>query len=181
MSWAAVANPMEIIRDGTDKVLSIIRQSKAGQGPPLRQREGEILGMVSGYFDFDQMAKMALGYQWKQQTPGRREEFARLFKRLLFNTYLDRMENYHNQKIFFDSQKIDGNYATVKTHFVSNGEDIPIDYRLQNEGGQWKVYDVVVQGISYDDNYRAQITSILSRESFDSLLGMLRAKVDRNG
>ncbi|MDR3567815.1 MAG: ABC transporter substrate-binding protein [Syntrophobacteraceae bacterium] len=172
---------MEVIRSGTQKVLSILRESKAGQGPTLRQREGEILTVVSNYFDFDQMSKMALGYPWKQQTPEKREEFARLFKRLLFNTYIDRMENYHNQQIFYDSQTVDGNFATVKTHFLSKGENIPIDYRLQNESGRWRIYDVVVQGISYDQNYRAQIASILSRESFDGLLGMLRAKVERRG
>ena len=181
LAWASAASPMEIIRNGTEKVLSILRQSQTGQAPSLRQREGEILGIVSTYFDFNEMAKRSLGHPWKQQTPEKREEFARLFKKLLFNSYLDRMENYHDQQIIYDSQTIEGNFAIVKTHFITNDENIPIDYRFRQEGGQWKVYDVVVQGISYDENYRAQISSILATGSFDTLLGMLRAKVDRNG
>jgi phospholipid transport system substrate-binding protein len=58
---------------------------------------------------------------------------------------------------------------------------VPIDYLLQKEDGQWKVYDVVVEGISYDQNYRAQISAILANNSFDTLLGMLRAKVGQHG
>ncbi|MDA8307862.1 MAG: ABC transporter substrate-binding protein [Deltaproteobacteria bacterium] len=179
VTWAAVASPMQTIRSGTEKVLSILQESKTTPTSSLRQREGEILKVVSNYFNFNEMAKMALGFPWKQQTPEKREEFARLFKKLLFNTYVDRMENYHDQKIYYDSQTIDGNFATVKTHFVSNGQSVPIDYRLQKEGDKWKVYDVVVEGISYDQNYRAQISSILANESFDTLLGMLREKVKR--
>lgn len=127
------------------------------------------------------MAKRSLGSPWKQLSPEKRQEFAQLFKKLLFNTYVNRMENYHDQEIFYDSQKIDDDFAVVKTHFLSQGENIPIDYRLHKEGGNWKVYDVVVEGVSYDDNYRSQIASILSNQSFESLLGMLRQKVERPG
>jgi phospholipid transport system substrate-binding protein len=181
LSWAAGTTPMDIIRSGTAKVLSILRESEVGKAPPLKQRENEVLKVVSNYFDFDEMAKMALGYSWKQQSVQKREEFAALFKKLLFNTYVDRMENYHNQQIVFDSQTITGNLARVKTHFINNGESVPIDYLLKQEGAQWKVYDVVVEGISYDQNYRAQISAILANNSFDTLLGMLRAKVGQHG
>ena len=178
---AAADGPMEIIRGGTDRVLSILGESKAGRGPSLRQREGEVLQVVSSYFNFDEMAKISLGPAWNTVSPENRREFAGLFKKLLFNTYLDRMENYHNQEVVYDSQSVQGDFAVVKTHFRTSDESIPIDYRMQKEGGRWKVYDVVVQGVGYDANYRAQIASILSRESFNALLGMLRAKVDRNG
>lgn len=179
-TWAAGESPMSVIRSGSEKVLTILRQSERGQAPSLRQREGEVLQIVSKYFDFEQMSKMALGYPWKQQSPEKRREFSDLFKKLLFNTYVDRMEHYHNEKIVYDSQAINGSLAVVKTHFLSNGENIGIDYRLSLEGQQWKVYDVVVEGISYDDNYRAQISAILANNSFDTLLGMLRAKVGRD-
>ncbi len=176
-SLATAAGPMALIQNGTEKVLTILRQSETGRAPSLRQREGEVLAIVSNYFDFDEMAKMALGHPWKQLSPRKRQTFAGLFKKLLFNTYVDRMENYHDQKIVYDGQTINGNFASVKTHFISSGESVPIEYRLRKEGGGWKVYDVVVEGISYDDNYRAQISSILANNSFDTLLGMLRAKV----
>ena len=179
LTWAAASSPMEVIQSGTDKVLTMLHQSKTGQAPPLRQKEGEILNVVSNYFNFDEMAKRSLGDPWNQQSPEKRQEFAELFKKLLFNTYVDRMEHYHNEKTFYDSQKVDDDFAIVKTHFLHQDENIQIDYRLHEEGGQWKVYDVVVEGISYVDNYRSQIASILANQSFDSLLRMLRQKVER--
>jgi phospholipid transport system substrate-binding protein len=178
---AAGSTPMEVIQSGTDKVLALLRQTEPGQPHHLRQREGEILGIVSNYFNFDDMSRRALGKPWKQQSIENRQEFAKLFKKLLFNTYVDRMENYHDEKIIYDSQKVENDFALVKTHFIHQNENIPIDYRLREEEGRWQVYDVVVGGISYIDNYRSQFASILANQSFESMLGMLRQKVERSG
>ena len=179
LTYAAAHTPMEVIRTETDKVLAILHQSKTGPSRPVGEREGEILDVVSSYFNFDEMAKRSLGHPWNQLPPEERQEFAELFKKLLFNNYVDRMEHYHNEQIFYDSQKVDDDSAVVKTHFLHQNENIQIDYRLHKEGGQWKVYDVVVEGISYVDNYQGQIASILANQSFDSLLKMLRQKVER--
>ncbi|MGA2400107.1 MAG: ABC transporter substrate-binding protein, partial [Syntrophobacteraceae bacterium] len=85
------------------------------------------------------------------------------------------------ERVYYDSEKLDGDYALVKTHVFYHGNDnISIEYRLHRDGGQWKVYDVVVEGISYVDNYRGQFSSILTNESFDSLLRRLRQKVDES-
>jgi len=135
---------------------------------------------VSEYFNFEEMAKRALGRPWKDQTPDKRQEFSQLFKQLLFNTYINRLENYtgSNERVFYDSEKLDGDYALVKTHILYQGNNnISIDYRLHADGERWKVYDVVVEGISFVDNYRGQFASILTNESFDSLLKRLRQKV----
>ncbi len=178
LTSAVAPSPMEVIQSGTDKVLAILHQSKTGQSHPLQEREGDVLNIVHSYFNFDEMAKRSLGPPWDQQSQENRQEFAKLFKKLLFNTYVDRMEKYRDEKVFYDSQRFDNELAVVKTHFVSHKEDISIDYRLRNEGGRWEVYDVVVEGISYVENYRAQIASILANQSFDSLLRILRQKVE---
>jgi phospholipid transport system substrate-binding protein len=128
------------------------------------------------------MAKRALGRPWKDQTPDKRQEFVQLFKQLIFNTYINRLENYTGSKerVFYDSEKLDGDYAVVKTHILYQGNNnVEIEYRLHRDAGEWKVYDVVVEGISIVENYRSQFASILTNESFDSLLGKLRQKIDQ--
>jgi len=177
-------NPMALIQSGTERAFQILQESKKGQAPSLRQRKGEILVIVSDYFNFEEMAKRALGRPWKDQTPYKRQEFAQLFKQLLFNTYISRLENYtgSNERVFYDSEKLDGDYALVKTHILyETSNNIGIEYRLRRDGGRWQVYDVAVEGISFVDNYRGQFCSILTNESFDSLLIRLRQKVAQSG
>jgi phospholipid transport system substrate-binding protein len=175
-------NPMALIQSGTERAQQILHESQMRQGPSLRQRKGEILVIVNEYFNFEEMAKRALGRPWKEQPPEKRQEFAELFKQLLFNTYINRIENYtgSNERVFYDSEKLDGDYAIVKTHILYQGNNnIAIEYRLRRDGGQWRVYDLVVEGISFVDNYRGQFGSILTKESFDSLLIKLRQKIDQ--
>ncbi len=174
------SNPKALIESGTEKALQTLHESESGQAPSLRQRKDEILTIVSVYFNFGEMAKRALGQPWKYQAPGKRQEFVQLFKQLLFNTYINRLENYTGSKerVLYDSEKLDGDYATVKTHILYQGNNnIEIEYRLHRDVGEWKVYDVVVEGISIVENYRSQFASILTNESFDSLLGRLRQKI----
>jgi len=174
------SNPMALIQSGTEKALLTLHESESGQAPSLRQRKNEILNNVSEYFNFDEMAKRALGRPWKEQAPDKRQEFTLLFKQLIFNTYINRLENYTGSKerVFYDSEKLDGDYATVKTHVVYQGDNnVEIEYRLHRDAGEWKVYDVVVEGISIVENYRSQFASILNNESFDSLLSRLREKI----
>jgi phospholipid transport system substrate-binding protein len=177
------SNPKALIQSGTEKVLQILHESESGHSSSLRQRKNEILNNVSDYFNFDEMAKRALGRPWKDQTPDKRQEFVQLFKQLIFNTYINRLENYTGSKerVFHDSEKLDGDYAIVKTHILYQGNNnIDIEYRFHRDVGEWKVYDVVVEGISIVENYRSQFGSILTNESFDSLLIRLRQKVDQS-
>jgi phospholipid transport system substrate-binding protein len=174
---------MALIQGGTERVIQILHESQSRQAPSLRHRKDEILDIVNEYFNFEEMAKRALGRPWKEQSPEKCQEFAQLFKQLLFNTYINRIENYtgSNERVFYDSEKLDGDYALVKTHILYQGDNnISIEYRLHRDGGEWKVYDVAAEGISFVDNYRGQFGSILANQSFDSLLIRLRQKVHQS-
>ncbi len=180
-AFAADSKPIDVIKTGSQEVLKILREPQGGNE---RQKRDKILSVVSQYFDFEEMAKRSLGHPWKDQTPDKRKEFAQLFKQLLYNTYISRIEHYtgSDEQIFYDYQRVQGDYALVKTHILYQGNsNVSIDYRLQLEGGEWKVYDVVVEGMSFVENYRGQFASILANESFDSLLSRLRQKVEHPG
>ncbi len=173
--------PLAVIQSGTDKALEILHSSQSGQAPALRARRGEILRIVDEYFNFHEMAKRALGRPWKDQSPQNQKEFVDLFKQLLFNSYVDKVEAYtgSNERVVYDAEKVEGEYALVKTRVLGyKNADVQVDYRLRAEEGIWKVYDVVVEGISLVNNYREQFSSILANESFDSLLKRMRGKLD---
>jgi phospholipid transport system substrate-binding protein len=179
-SGFAANSPLELIQSGTDRALQIIRSAHSGTAPSLRERRTEILQIVDEYFDFGEMAKRSLGRPWKEQSPENQQEFVELFKQLLFNNYAGRVETYTgtDERVVYDEQKIEGEYALVKTRVLDyKNTNIQIDYRLKMINGQWKVYDVVVEGVSLVDNYRGQFNSILASKPFDSLLSQLRGKV----
>jgi phospholipid transport system substrate-binding protein len=177
---AAPSSPLQLIQSGSDRALKIIKSSLFEGGPSLQQRRDEILTITEEYFDFEEMGKRALGRPWKDLAPEKRQEFLRLFKQLLFNIYVSRIEakTTSTTTTLYDGERIEGRYALVKTRVVGRTQaDIEIDYRLLLDGGQWKVYDVVVEGISLVGNYREQFSSILSNDSFEGLLKLLREKV----
>ena len=172
--------PLRVIQSGTEKALEIIQNRKPDGKLHLRERRNEILQIVDQYFDFEEMARRSLGAGWKNQPPQKQETFVKLFKDLLFNTYVDRVENYtaSNEKVVFDGQKLDGDYAVVNTRVTGfKGGDVDVIYSLRVRNGQWKVYDVVIAGVSLVNNYRSQFSSILAKQSFDDLLKTMNEKV----
>ena len=177
---AAPASPLEVIQSGTERGLQIIKNSLSGAGPALDQRREEILIIVDEYFDFGEMSRRSLGRPWKDQPPNKQQEFVALFKQLLFNTYVSRIEAAATPttRIDYDQEKIEGEHALVRTRAVNDQKPpVQIDYRLRAESAGWKVYDVVIEGVSLISNYREQFASVLSSESFDSLIKRLREKV----
>lgn len=180
-SMAGSHTPMGVVRSGTDQALEILKTRHATGHASLRERREEVFQIVDRYFSISEMAKRALGRPWKEQSPEKQKEFVELFKQLLFSTYVDRVDNYAGGqagRVLYDGEMLEGRYALVKTRLVGYRQnDVIVEYRLYGEDGEWKVYDVVVEGISFINNYRQQFNSILANESFDALLNRMREKV----
>src|SRR6266478_7965564 len=128
-------------------------------------------------FDFTEMAKRALGSEWRRRTPEEQKEFVRLFTNLLEQAYLDKIESYNGEKVQFLKERVDGNYAEVNTKIINNkGQEFSIMYRLHNVNGDWKVYDLVIEDISLINNYRAQFSRVLAKSSYQDLVNKMKEK-----
>ena len=177
-SMAASLTPMAVVQSGTDRAMEVLKSRHALGGASLRDRRDEVASIVDTYFDFGEMARRALGRPWRDQPPEKQREFVEVFKELLFNTYVDRVDSYrgsNGERVEYDSERIEGRYAQVMTRLVGYRQsDIVVEYRLLFDKGEWKVYDVVVEGISFINNYRQQFNAILANESFDGLLSRMR-------
>ncbi|MBI2210680.1 MAG: ABC transporter substrate-binding protein, partial [Deltaproteobacteria bacterium] len=85
-------------------------------------------------------------------------------------------------KILYTRERLENNFAQVDTKVLrSDGEEIPINYKLHLVGGQWKIYDVLIENISLVNNYRSQFHRILSTASFDDLIKRLQEKAPEAG
>ena len=98
------------------------------------------------------MAKRSLGTHWRERTPQERGEFERLFADLLERSYYQKLDAYTDQEVRYTSEEMDGGGGVVRTKIVSNKEklDIPIDYKVLRRDGQWKVYDIAIEGAPRD-------------------------------
>jgi phospholipid transport system substrate-binding protein len=126
---------------------------------------------------------MTLGRNWLKLDDGQRSEFVDLYRRLLEKNYMRQLLAYTDEKVVFDRQTmLSDTKAEVDSNVVSSDKKIPITYRLIRRDGDWKVYDLVIEGISMVSNYRTQFNEILSRQTPSEMLAILRKKVtDKNG
>jgi len=166
--------PTEIARQVIEKALKIL-QNPAYKGEQRRQMVKRI---VDPYFDYREMAKRTLGPVWGKLNAGQRNEFVRLFAELLEASYSDKIEKYaQNVKIDYTSEILTGDYAEVRTMLTWPNDRIPLNYRLLQEDDVWKVYDVVIEGVSLVSNYRAQFRRIIHQSSYAELVRRLQTKV----
>ena len=171
--------PTEQIRVTVDQVLRILKDPALNSASAKEARRSELTKAILPRFDFEEMAKRSLGAEWRRRTPAEQEEFIRLFTELLKNSYIESIESYRGEKVIYRSESQDGAYADVGTKVISDrGEEFTIDYRLNLEGSEWKVYDVIIENISIVNNYRSQFNRILGRSSFAELLRTIRDKVN---
>jgi phospholipid transport system substrate-binding protein len=171
--------PTDQVRGAIDRVLEILKK-KDLQGKERRAERRTLLREeISKAFDFNEMAKRSLGPAWRQRTPEERKEYVAIFRQVLENSYLGKIEAYQGEKIRYVKDSVeDGRIATVETLIVTGkGQEIPLNYRMMKEKSDWRVYDVIIEEISLVNNYRSQFGGILQRSSFQDLLARLREMV----
>jgi phospholipid transport system substrate-binding protein len=122
------------------------------------------------------MSKRVLAAHWAPLTDGERAEFVELFKNFLSDRYADKVEGYSGQQVFYLSERIEGNYAEVRTELRSSKVEIPMDYRLHMKDGTWHAYDIIADGISLVKNYRSQFDKIIRSDSYQELVRRLRER-----
>jgi phospholipid transport system substrate-binding protein len=133
------------------------------------------LKLIFTRFDFVEMTKRSLGPHWKSLDEEERREFIEAFTHRLLVFYGRTAYSYSGEKVRFEGEAQEGNRATVETRVVSDrSEQLPIEYRLHDVDGQWKVYDVVIGHVSIINNYRAQFERVIAKSSLRNLLQKMK-------
>ncbi len=130
--------------------------------------------VIAARFDYAEMSKRALGARWTPLTAAERAEFVDLFKSFLSDRYAEKIEGYSGEQVLYLSERIEGNYAEVRTELRSKKVEIPMDYRLFLKKDGWHAYDIVVDGVSLVKNYRSQFEKIIRTDSYSELVRRLR-------
>lgn len=157
------ADPQEVIKTYIDNFVSVLKDpAYAGEARKAEQSE-RLWQVIQGGFDFQGIAVVAVGANWRKFNQAEKDEFAKVFAQLLRTNYLKKIQdNYQRQQVRVLTQEIyDGKKALVKSSISRQGGDIPVDYRLWVRDGRWQIYDVTVEGVSLVQNYRTQFNEFL--------------------
>lgn len=176
MVATALASPATGPREAVES--AIVRVMNVFQDAEVRDPRAEIKKIARQLFDFDEMTRRTLSRHWAARTAEEQTEFATLFTDLLERSYLTRIEGFSGEKLAFTAESIDGNYATVKSKVTSpRRTETMLEYRLHVRDGRWRVYDVLIDGVSFVSTYRSQFDRIITAESYGALVDKLRRKV----
>lgn len=176
----AAVKPTEAVKGTIDEVIRLLQDKDLKKEDRKDERRQKLEKVIAERFDYDEMAKRSLGAQWGKLNDEQRKEFVELFKAMLSRTYAGKIESYQGEPIDYVGERLrDDGYAEVKTKVVQGKAVIPLDYRLMNKNSDWRVYDVIIDGISLVNNYRGQFTKIIRDESYDGLVKRLQQKSDK--
>ena len=175
------ATPKETVETGVNKVLKTLGDP-AFKAKSKEQQIATIGEEIDHVFDFKELSRRTLGKQWKKMSAEQQTEFVKLFRELLQGVYADRLLAYSDQKVIFDKEiMLKKGRAEVQSYLqTSDGKKIPLFYRLTDKSGSWKVYDIIIEGVSMVKNYRTQFRQILAKDSPDKLLEILRDKLKKS-
>jgi phospholipid transport system substrate-binding protein len=169
-------SPTEVVRSTLNEVFRILEDEKLKDPAKLIPRRHMLEAVIASHFDYAEMSKRALAAHWIPLTTGERTEFVELFKNFLSDRYAEKIEGYSGQPVLYLSERIEGNYAEVRTELRSSKIGIPMDYRLHVKDGSWYAYDLIVDGVSLVKNYRSQFEKILYKSSYQELVHRLRER-----
>ncbi|SLM28120.1 Toluene tolerance protein [Desulfamplus magnetovallimortis] len=168
---------MNTMENTVNEVLGVLKDPDLkGDGNRDIKKE-KIWVIIDKAFNYDLLARQALGKIWKTISNEQQHEFTKLYSKLLGNTYIDRILSYGDESVDIEREiPLADKIAEVQTVISYQERKIPVFYRLNFENGTWKVFDVVIEGVSMTKNYRSQFKDFLSKKSMDDLLNVLNKK-----
>jgi len=179
---AAAGPATEAVRQPINDGISLLRDQSVKTEDQRREQADRMWEIIRQAFDFRLISALALGQNWKRFTPAERRTFTDVFSQLLGNTYISKIQGEYKDEevLFIDEEVLSPKKAVVKTVIKRQGQEIPVDYKVRYKKGEWKVYDINVEGIGLVLNYRSQFNTFFSKEagSPEKLIRKLKGKIE---
>ncbi|MEI7430379.1 MAG: ABC transporter substrate-binding protein [Betaproteobacteria bacterium] len=175
-AFAQEVLPEALIKKVTDDVLTIVRQDKDIQSGNTKKAIELVEVKVLPSFNFQHMTALAMGRDWNKASPEQKKRLSEEFKTLLVRTYSNALTSYRDQTIRYKPTRMQpgDTDVLVKTEVVQPGsKPIPLDYSMEKLDSGWKVYDVIVAGVSLVSNYRDTFNQEVKANGVDGLIQML--------
>jgi phospholipid transport system substrate-binding protein len=174
----AVAQPLETLKVAVDQAMKILDDPQYKDEVQKETQRDEIWKVIRQVFDLQGIAQITLGKNWRQFTQDEKNEFTEVFGRFLGNNYVEKIQSgFSGEKVkYLEQEIITDTKSIVKTKIVRESMEIPVDYKMQKTGAEWRVYDVIIEGVSLIKNYRTQFNSILMKNTPKQLIETIKKK-----
>ena len=175
-AWGA--QPVDVLKGRLDAVIEVLKSEADGEGEVKALQREKIGEIVREAFDFGEISRRAVARNWRRFDAAQKGAFEEAFSHMLSRRYIARLQQeYSGEEIVYLGQElVRQDRALVKTKVPRSGVDVAIDYSLKLSEGDWRVYDVRIEGVSLVKNYRGQFSKFLMTKSPESLIERLRQK-----
>jgi phospholipid transport system substrate-binding protein len=178
-SLAHAEEPIDVLEKTVTLGIDLLKDPQY-QVAGKRGKQQELLCDAAGrVFDFREFSRRVLASKWRRFTPEQKKEFVEVFAEFLCKYYITRLqERYKDEKVIYLNQHLVGNrIALVKVNVLWKGVEVPVEVRMLNRNSTWKVYDIIVLGISGVMNYRAQFQALFSNSAPSQVIGRIRDRI----
>jgi phospholipid transport system substrate-binding protein len=174
---AQAAGPADEVRGLINEVLAILH-NPALQAPNQRPRKVDLVEQVAARrFDYREMAKRCLGETWNSLNQGQQDEFVKNFSGLLKASFACRLDEFTKAGVAYQPEILKADHAEVPITILRPNDKIPVNFRMLKEPQGWMIYDLLIEGVSLADNYKAQFARVIKGGSFQDLLKVLQARM----
>ena len=176
---AEIVTPAALVKNTANEVLEIIKNDRDIQAGDMHKINALAEDKVLPHFDFERMSRLVLGKDWSPASKEQQGLFINQFRTLLIRTYASALSKYRNQTIEYKtlSEQSGDTDVTVKTLILQpGGEPLPLNYKLDKAGEDWKVYDLEINGVSLVNSYRGQFSTEIRKSGMDGLIQKLADK-----
>jgi phospholipid transport system substrate-binding protein len=175
------ASPMAELKKSDSALKKLFARRAPSWSPESDAKRGEMRKIVNGFLDFEELARRSLARHWDGLSAKQRTDFVSTLRDLIERSYIKQVHGSPNYDMAFDKETVNGKEAdvTATLHSAARGKkvDVSMEYKLLAKEGRWLVYDVITDEQSMVENYRAEFSKIINKESFDALLKRMKKKL----
>lgn len=174
-AWAN-SDPKVIVESTVRGIIEVL-EARADQTRLTEDDREAIRKVVTGRFDYREMARRSLGQQWNGISDVKQADFTELFRELMERSYGNRLAEYKGQTVVFGEAEYKKDKARIQSRVVDANKETPVEYRLHQTDTGWQVYDIRIEGVSLVSTFRQDFDSLLQRNGFEGLMESLEKKV----
>jgi phospholipid transport system substrate-binding protein len=166
-------SPTQTVQTAVDAILGIVTDETLDkEAKRTKMRE-----IINKRFDFRAMSQRTLATNWKKASEDEQRQFVDLFAQLIQNSYIGKVEAYTSEKVEYPAEKIKGKRAVVDTLIITSSTEIPVNYKVYLKNDEWRVYDVIIEGVSLISSYRSTYQQIVKKDGFPGLFAKMEEKL----